>query len=75
MHEDTTEEKETRRQQRMNVMKDMTKKIRSKGGMAAVSDGGLLSCWRQTLRKRGSIQKEQKPCKDGTFGWKNEKGR
>ena len=30
MHEDSTEEEEMRRQQRMKVMKDMTKKIRSK---------------------------------------------
>ena len=35
VHGDSTEEEETRRQQRMNVMKDMTKKIRSKERMDA----------------------------------------
>ena len=35
MHEDSTEKEEMRRQQRMKVMKDMTKKIRSKGRMDA----------------------------------------
>ena len=34
-------------------------------------DGGLLNCWRQTARKHGSIQ--EKPCKNGMLGWKNEK--
>ena len=29
------------------------------------TDGGLLSCWRQTTRKRGSIQERKKPCKNG----------
>ena len=35
MHEDSTEEKEMKRQQKMKVMKDMLKKIRSKGRMDA----------------------------------------
>ena len=33
-------------------------------------DGGLLSCWRQTARKLGSIQERKKPCKNGMFGWR-----
>ena len=35
MHGDSTEEEEMRRQQRMKMMKDMMKKIRSKGRMDA----------------------------------------
>ena len=35
MHEDSTEGEEMKRQQRIEIMKDMTKKIRSKGGMDA----------------------------------------
>ena len=35
MHEDSAEEEEMKRQQRTKVMKDMTKKIRSKGRMDA----------------------------------------
>ena len=40
------------------------------------TDGGLLSCWQQIVRKRGSLQKKKKkkkPCKHGKFGlqkWK-----
>ena len=44
-HEDSTEGEEMRRQQKMKVMKGMTKKIRSKGRMdAARTDGGWLKC-------------------------------
>ena len=35
MNEDFTEEEAMRRQQRMKIMKDITKKIKSKGGMDA----------------------------------------
>ena len=35
MHEDSTEEEEMKRQQRMKVMKDMTKNIKAKGKMDA----------------------------------------
>ena len=35
MHEDSTEEEGRRRHQRIKVMKDMTKKLRSKGIMDA----------------------------------------
>ena len=58
-----------RRRDRMKVMKDMTKKIRSKGWMPKI-DGGLLSCWRQTARKRGSIKERKKPCKNCINGWR-----
>ena len=37
MHEDSTEEEEMRRQRRMMVMKDMTKKIRPEGSMDAAN--------------------------------------
>ena len=32
------------------------------------ADGGLLSCWRQTLRKRASIQDGKTPCRSGLSG-------
>ena len=49
--EDLTEGEKIKRQERMKTMKDMTKKIRSKGRMDAESRWwGLLSCWRQTAR-------------------------
>ena len=35
MHEDSTEEEEMKRQRRMKIMKDITKKIRSRGRMDA----------------------------------------
>ena len=54
MHEDSTEGEEMKRQQRMKVMKDTRKKIRSKGWMLT-TDGGLLSCWRRIARKLGSM--------------------
>ena len=37
MHDDSTEEEEMKRQRRMKIMKDMTKKIRSRGRMDAES--------------------------------------
>ena len=50
MHEDSTEEEELRRQKSDQKEEWMLK-----------TDGGLLSCWRQIVRKRGSIQKKKKP--------------
>ena len=47
MHEDSTEE-EMRRQQRMKIMKDMTKKIRSRGRMDAEN-----RWWVAELRAKG----------------------
>ena len=35
--------------------------------------GGLMSCWRQTARRRGSIQKKKKSCINGIICCKNEK--
>ena len=58
-------------------MKDMTRKIRSKGRMDAenrwwVAD--LLAA--QTARRRGSTRKKKKKhCKSSIIGLKNEKGR
>ena len=57
VREDSTEKEEMKRQQRMKVMKD-----RSKGRWTLKTDGGLLSCWWQTARKRGSIQKKKRLC-------------
>ena len=61
-----TEEAEMNQQQKMVIMRDFTRKIRSKGRMGGEADGGSLSCWRQTVKKRGStgwedtLQKWQK---------------
>ena len=55
MHEDSTEGEEMKRQQRMKIMKDMTKKIRSKERMLT-TDGGWLIGRRRTARKLGSMQ-------------------
>ena len=39
-----------------------------KKAMAPEADGGLLSCWRQTVRERGSIQDGKIPCRNGMSG-------
>ena len=65
MHEDSTDQEEMRRQQRMKVMKDMTKKLRSKRRM----DAGKR--WWVAERKRGSIQKKKKKrSKNCILGWR-----
>ena len=69
MHENLTEEEEMKGQQRMKVMKDMTKKLDRGERWMPNNDGGLLNCWWQTARKRGSNQEWEKPCQNGTFGW------
>ena len=70
--EESTEGEEMQQQQRMKIMKDLTKKIRSKGRMdAQKTDGWLLSCWRQTVRKRGSIQDRKTPCRSGMIDNRN----
>ena len=74
MHEGSTEQEEMRRQQRMKVMKDMSRKIDQKEGWMPRTDGRLLNCWRQTAKRRGSIQKKKKKiCKNGSIGWKTKK--
>ena len=57
----------------MKVMKDLTKKIRSKKEWTLKADGGLLSCRRQTARNRGSIQ--DVCLKSGMSGWRKWKKR
>ena len=44
MHEDSTEGEEVKRQQRMKIMKDMTKKIRSKSRMDAENRWWVAEC-------------------------------
>ena len=61
-----------RRQQKFKVMKDMMKKIRSRGRMDAenpqwVAELLAADC---DARKLGSIQERKKPCKNGMFGWR-----
>ena len=54
----------------MVVMKDLMKKIRSKGRMdAKENDCGSRSCWRRIVRKHGSTQDGKIPCRNGTNGW------
>ena len=54
-----------KQQQRMMILTDPTKFNRSKEEWTLRADGGLLSCWRQTVRKRGSIQDGKTPCWSG----------
>ena len=71
MHEESTEEEEMKRQQRMKIVKDGTKKFRSKEGIDAetrrwVAELSATDC----ERERGSIQERKKPCKHGLLGWR-----
>ena len=67
----STEEEEMKRQQRMKVVKDMVRKIRSKGRMEANSSavGGSVSCWPQIARKLGFMKDWKTQCRNGTTGW------
>ena len=66
----TTEEEEMRRQQRMKVMKNMAKKIRSKGRMDAENRWWVAELLAAGCEKAcGSIQKK-KICNFFTFGWR-----
>ena len=69
MHEDWTEGEEMKRQQRMKVMKDMTKKIRSKGRMYASSSWWDSELSVADLRKIGSKKDGKTPCTNGIIGW------
>ena len=79
MHEDSTQEEEMRRQKkRTKVMKDMTRKIRSKGRMDAENGWWVVDLLAaQTARRRGSTRKKKKKkqCKSSIVGLKNEKKR
>ena len=59
-----------KQQQRMMIMKDLTKKIRSKLKQTLKADGGFLNCWRQTVRKRGFTQEWKIFCGNGIIGWR-----
>ena len=69
--EESTEEEEMKQQQRMVIMKDLIKEnqIRRKNECLK-ADGGFLSCWRQTVRKRGFTQDGKILCRDGISGWR-----
>ena len=66
--EESTEGEKMKQQQGMKIMKDLTKKSDQKEEWTAEADGGLLSCWRQTVRKRGSIQDGKTLCRSGMIG-------
>ena len=61
--EESTEEEEMKQQQRIAIIKHLTKKIRSKGSMDAKTVGGSRSCLRCTVRKHGPTQDGRIPCK------------
>ena len=62
--EESTEEEEMKQQQRMKIMKDLTKKISQKKEWTLKADGGFLSCWRQTVRKRGITHDGKTPSRN-----------
>ena len=55
-------------QQRMVIMKDLIMKSDQKEEWTPKVDGLFLSCWRVTVRKRGSIQDGKTPCRSGMSG-------
>ena len=69
-HEESTEGEVMKQQQRMKIMKALTKKIRSEERVDAENRWWLLSCWRQTVRKRGSTQDGKTPCRSGMSGYR-----
>ena len=66
--EELTEEEEMKQQQRMAIMEDLLKKIRSKGRMPKIV-GGFRSCLRRIVRKHGPTQDGRIPRRNGTSGW------
>ena len=64
-NEGLTEEEEVKRQRqlRIKVVKDTTKKIRSKEGWMHATAGGSVNCWRRVVRKLGSIQERKNHAK------------
>ena len=68
--EELTDEEEMKQQQRMAIVKDLTKKI--KGSMDAQKKKtlvGLGVAWRQIVKKHGPTQDGRIPCKNGMNGW------
>ena len=65
---------ERRQQKRMAVMK-MTKKVRGKAGMDRKKTvGGVVTCWRRTVKKCGSTKDGKIQCSSGTIVARKEKG-
>ena len=70
--EETTEEEEMKQQQRMVIVKDPIKEnLIQKEECMLTADGGFLSCWRQTVRKRGFTHDGNILCRDGISGWRS----
>ena len=67
---ESTEDEEMKQQQRMVIMKDLIRKIRSTKSTLR-TDGGSLSCWRQTVRKCGFTQDGKILSRSG-FKWLEE---
>ena len=58
------------RQQRMKIMKDMTKKIRSKGKMDADSRWWVADLLAADCEKAWFHDGWETPCKNGMIGWR-----
>ena len=56
-------------------MKRMTKNVRGKGGMDIKKTvGGVVTCWRRTVKKCGSTKDGKIQCSSGTIVARKEKG-
>ena len=69
-HEDSTEGQEMKRQERMKVMKDMTKQIRSKGRMDAENRWWFAELLAADCEKAW-LHPEAEETMNGFFGWRN----
>ena len=68
--EEPTEEEEMKQQQRMAIMKDLIKKIRTKGSVDAKNRWWVAELLaRKTVRKHGPTQDGRTPCRNGMNGW------
>ena len=56
------------KQQQIMAMKDLIRKIRSKGSIDAKTVGGSRSCLRKIVRKHGPTQDGRTPCRNGMNG-------
>ena len=68
--EEPTEEEEMMQQQKMVIMKDQIRESDQKEDWTLKADGGFLSCWRQTVRKRGFTQDGKILCRHVLSGWR-----
>ena len=67
--EESTEAEEMKQQQRMAIMEDLIRKIRSKEELMLRADGGLLKSRAQIVIKHGLTKDGRMLCRNGTNGW------